>query len=272
MTAMVALFGFTLRQIFGQRKLWLAVALLLLPAAITVLIWAVGGEQTLKHRWEAYHVLMQMLIGLLVPLVCMLYGNALLGAEIEQRTIVYLLTRRLHRATVLLVRFAAVWLALTVLCELALLAAHLCATMSSEAVASPASGGSWQPWVAWRVYAGVTALGVAGYLAVFTTISVVFARSLIVSVVYFVLFELIIANLPLTASAASITHHLRQTVMDRMPEVRGLYDWPREVLEQVFPVGETGIDNLLLAVAVLLGLASVLVTFRELVPARVSRD
>jgi ABC-2 type transport system permease protein len=269
---MLTLFGFTIRQILGQRKLWLAAGLLLLPSAIVVLVRAVGGEQASEHRWETYHVLVWMMIMVLVPLVCMLYGTALIGAEIEQRTFVYLATRRLHRATVLLIRYAATWMALTALCELALLAAHLCATASGGAIAMPGSDVLWQPWPDLRCYALVVALGVAGYVAVFTAISLIFARSLIASVVYFVLVELIVGNLPLAASSLSLNHHLQQTIMSEIPQARRLHDMPKETLDQLFPPGETGTETVLLATAVLLAFAATLVTVRELVPARVGRD
>ena len=92
---MFALFCFTIRQFFGQRKLWLAAAMLLFPAVVVVLVRSVGGGHGAEHRWEMYHVLVQfVLIMLLMPLVCLLYGTALVGAEIEQRTLVYLTTRR----------------------------------------------------------------------------------------------------------------------------------------------------------------------------------
>jgi ABC-2 type transport system permease protein len=270
---MTALFWFTIRQILGQRKLWLSVAALLFPAAIAVLVRSVGGDHAARHAWEMYHVLMQrVLITVLVPLVCLLYGTALIGAEVEQRTLAYLTTRRLHRATVLLVRFAATWSALTVLFALALLALHLGVTWRSPLSMVGDAGATWAPGTDLRAYLAIAPAGAAGYLAVFTTVSLAFRRPLIVAVVYFVLFELVLGNLPVPIQRLSISHALRQTMVTRMPAVRRLYELPPELSEIIYPPGQTGTDALLIVVALLLLASSVLMTCRELVPARISRD
>jgi ABC-2 type transport system permease protein len=270
---MLALFGFTLRQILGQRKLWLAAAILLFPTAVVVLARSVGGERSVGHLWEMYHVLMQfVLIMLLMPLVCLLYGTALIGAEVEHRTLVCLITRRLRRANVLLVRFVATWVALTALFALAMLALHLGVTLHAGIATILGTRTAWQPWHDLRGYLAIAPAGAAGFLAVFTTISLVFSRPLIISVIYVVIFELVLGNLPLPARRLSISHPLRQTMVQRIPGVRRLYELPVEVGDLVYPAGQTGTWTLLAAVAVLLAVACALMTVRELVPARVSRD
>ncbi len=194
---MLALFGFTIRQILGQRKLWLAAAILLFPAAVVVLVRSVGGGQALRHLWGMYQVLMQfVLVMALMPLVCLLYGAGLVGAEVEQRTLVYLTTRRLRRASVLLVRFAATWIVLTVLFALAMLALHYCVTAGFETTITSARGRAWQPWRDLCCYLAISPAGTAGFLAVFTTISLIFPRPLIASVIYVAIFELLLGNLP----------------------------------------------------------------------------
>ncbi len=195
---MLALFFFTIRQIFGQRKLWLTAAMLLFPAAVVLLVRGTGGAHQARHQWEMYHVLMQfVMITGLMPLVCLLYGTALIGAEVEQRTLVYLTTRRLRRATVLLVRFVATWLALSALFAAAMLALHLCVTLRPAVEPEWRPMQAWQPWNDFRVYVAIAPAGAAGFLAVFTTIGLIFGRPLIVSVIYTVLFELVLGNLPL---------------------------------------------------------------------------
>ena len=250
-----------------QRKVLLAVAILLFPGAVAVLARSVGGERSAREMWEIYHVLMQFLLMLvLMPLVSMLYGTALIGGEVEQRTLVYLTTRRLRRATVLLVRFAATWLVLSLLVALSLFVLHVCTTMRAD----PA--GDWQPWQDLRGYLSVAPAGAAGFLAVFTTISLVFGRPLIVSTAYVVVFEVILSNLPVLARRLSIAHPLRQTMVQRIPNIQQLYEVPEGIVDIVYPAGQTGTWTLVTAVAVLLVVASALMTMRELVPARVSRD
>jgi ABC-2 type transport system permease protein len=270
---MFALFAFTVRQILGQRKLWLTAVILLFPAAIVVLVRSFGGEPRGGDLWDMYHVLMQfLLIMLLIPLVCLLYGTALVGAEIEQRTLVYLTTRRLHRATVLLVRFAATWVTLSVLFALAILALHVCVTLRAAVGTLPHTQIAWQPWHDLRAYLAVAPAGAAGFLALFTTISLVFRRPLIFSVLYVVVFELVVGNLPLLARRLSIGHLLRQTLVQQNPVLRRLYELPDFIADLVYPPGQTGTSMLLTLVAVLLLVSGLLMTVRELTPARVGRD
>ncbi|MEW6249907.1 MAG: hypothetical protein AB1716_04615 [Planctomycetota bacterium] len=267
---MIALFGFTLRQILTQHKLWLALLILLFPSGILVLVRSVAGDLRSNELWEAYHVLMQfLLLMLMLPLVCLLYGTALIGAEVEQRTVIYLLTRRLHRATVLLVRFGATWAALTILCAAAMLVLHVTVTYRTGAAAAEIG---WRPWHELRVYLALAPAATAGFLAVFTTISLAFGRPLIISTAYFVVFELVLANLPVQARQLSISHLLRQTLVAEIPRVRRLQQLPVEIADLVYPAGVTGVWTLVLVVAVLLAGAALLMTVRELVPARVSRD
>ncbi len=270
---MLALFTFTLRQMLMQRKLWLAVAMLLFPAAVAVVVRCVGGAADSLRLWQMYHVLMQfVLIVPLMPLVSLLYGTALIGGEVEQRTLVYLTTRRLHRASVLLVRFAAAWLALSMLFGLAILALHVCVTLSAPSGAVPSTGTAWQPWQDLRGYLLIAPAGAAGYLALFTAISLVFSRALMASVLYVIMFELVLGNLPVLARRLSISHLLRQTIVQQIPGVRGLYELRPEIINLVYPPGQTGTWMLLIVVAGLLAMASVLMTVRELMPSRVSRD
>ncbi len=269
---MVPLFGFTIRQILTQRKLALTAAILLFPAAVVVLVRSVAGPPHGHMPYEMYHVLTQfVLLMVLIPLICLLYGTALIGAEIEQRTLVYLITRRLHRATVLLVRFAATWLTLTLLFILSMAVLYLCLTAHPPATTSD-SPPVWPTSRDLGSYVLVAPVAAAAFLALFTAIGFVFSRPLIVSLLYIVVFELVLGNLPVQARRLSISHLLRQTLVDRMPEIRRLYNLPNVLTSVIYPPGESGTWALLILVAALLGLAAALMTVRELVPARISRD
>ncbi len=119
---MKALFLFTFRQVLLERKVLLSVLLFLIPAALGFLVRSLENAESAHDLWERYHGPMNwLLLTLIIPIVCMLYGTALIGAEVESRTLVYLITRRLRRGTVLLVRFVAVALVITLLSEAATL-------------------------------------------------------------------------------------------------------------------------------------------------------
>jgi len=268
-----ALCGFTLRQILGQRKLWLTIAILLFPAAVVVLVRSVGGGRATRDVWEMYHVLMQfVLLMLLMPLVALSYGTALIGAEVEQRTLAYLTTRRLRRGSVLLIRFAATWLVLSALFALAMLALHICVTLHVGVGAVPGTRIVWEPTRDLGFYLALAPAGAGAFLAVFTAISLLFSRPLIVSAIYLAVSELVLGNLPAPVRRLSVSHPLRHFLAEHIPGGRQLYQLPAPILADIYPAGETGLWSLLAITVVLLAAALILMTFRELVPARVSRD
>ena len=109
MSAIIALFFFTVRQSLRDMKFWLVVAALFLPCLLAGVVRYFGPPPTLERVWSLYHGMIQFMFLLgLIPLACMIYGSGLIGAEVESRTITYLITRTLKRRTVLTVRFAAV--------------------------------------------------------------------------------------------------------------------------------------------------------------------
>ena len=118
MGPILALFNFTMRQTLLHRRVWLAVLILAAPCVLHVAIRAVAPPiDEPQDMWEVYHVsALFLLMSVLIPLVCMVYGTALVGADVEAGTMVYLITRRMRRATVLLVKFVATSLVLAVLC------------------------------------------------------------------------------------------------------------------------------------------------------------
>ncbi|MCH9002753.1 MAG: hypothetical protein IIC02_09295, partial [Planctomycetes bacterium] len=109
MRPIAALFLFTIRQTLSSRKIWLTILLLIAPSVLMLIIRNFAPPfDHVRGLWSIYHVFAQFLFIMgLVPLVCMVHGTALIGAEVEARTIVYLITRRMRRATVMLVKFFA---------------------------------------------------------------------------------------------------------------------------------------------------------------------
>lgn len=282
---MLALFTFTVRQLLLQRKIWLTLGLLVFPAGLFGSVRLLLPQPSAMEVWEAYHGLMlHLLLTLILPLVCMLHGLSLLGSEIEQRTIVYLTTRRLHRATVLLVRFVATWLTVTLVLQAAMILTHyalaggvdlqraLPAPAARDYAASVKVAEEWRPGDSLAMFVGVAPVGVAAYLALFMVLSLLARRPLAMSIAYIVIVELVLGSVPLPLKRYTLVHHVRQSVVHRIPDVRRMLDVPRDLLDELYPLDRTGVDNLLIVAGVLLVLGGVLVSVRELSPPRVVRD
>lgn len=276
MGPIVALFNFTIRQTLLDRKIWLSVLLLAAPCALVLVIRNVAPPiDSPKELWEMYHVLAQFfMLMVLVPLVCMVHGTALIGADVEARTIAYLITRRMRKATVLLVKFVATVLVLAVLCDLAMVGLHLCALAGRDVPSLIAHSrfADWSPTSDLCCYLLIIPVGVLSFLAVFSLIGLLTTRPLALSVMYLVVVELVLSNIPVGAKMYSLSCQLRVPLAGAMPRVVDLYELPRELGEQLFPAGATVPPVLLGVVLVALVLSCVLITLRELMPTKVSRE
>ncbi len=272
---MLPLFWFTVRQILLQRKLWIVSLLLVAPAVLVLLIRTFAPVHGVEDLAMRFHVpLMAAMFMLTMPLACLLYGTSLVGAEVDAGTFVYLTTRKLRRATTLLVRYLAGAIVLSVLADVAILLVFCVAAVGVDvAGANAASGGlDWHPWQDLGHYLLVAPLGVATFLAVFTAISLVTAKPLSLAVAYFILVEIVLSNVPLDTCVVSVSHYLRKTLFNGMPWAMRMYDHPPAFMEHHFPPGSTGTAVLLVVMVAMLGLASLAVSLRELVPARVARE
>jgi hypothetical protein len=274
-----ALFWFSIRQTLLHRRIWLILLLLAAPAALNLLIRYVEPDRRLQEVWLRYHGSMQFLMFMVViPLVCMLYGTALLGAEAESGTLVYLLTRRPRRATVLLVRFVATALVLALLLEAAVGALHLCALAGVDLQSLPSvsrrwpRGWQWQPVPELTAYLYVVPLGLLSYLAVFTLIGLAARRPIRASIIYLAVIDLAVGSLPIGARMYTVSDQLRRTMLHAIPRLARLYNLPAELQTLLYPPGSTGTGVLLFVAVAALALSCVLVTVRELTPAQLARE
>jgi len=277
MGPITALFGFTIRQTLLNRKICLPLIILAAPTAIIILIRNFAGPlPDVEAVWRAYHSGVQfLLIQLLIPLVCLIYGTALIGADVDAGTIVYLTTRWIRRRTMLLVKFAANIVVLVVLCDLSIVLLHACTFvgLDLQSVAARSSAfADWNPTNDFCYYLLIIPAGVLSFLAVFTLIGLLTARPLTLSILYLVTVELFISNIPVGARVYSVTHYLRVTMAGVIPELPRLYELPEELSQELYSPGATGLPELFGIALVALALTTVLVTVRELVPAKVARE
>ena len=85
MGPIIALFNFTVRQTLLHRRIWLALLILASPSALHFIIRMLAPPMdNAQEMWEMFHVTMHFMVMLmLVPLVCMVHGVSLVGADVE---------------------------------------------------------------------------------------------------------------------------------------------------------------------------------------------
>ena len=273
-SAKLALFGFTIRQSLTERKIWLVAVLVLMPAVIAGLIRTTATDWHNPVQWQQYHRLVQGLVFAgAIPLMCLLFGPAIMGAEADAGTLAYLLTRRMRRATVFVVRFFAVVLVLTGLSFVSILACHLAAVGGASAEALEWMAPLWAPHREAVQYMAVAGPAVAAFLGVFTVVSLITSRTLIASAMYLITVEVFLANLPMAAQAYTITHQVRKTICAAIPNTTAIHDsLPPALVDKLYGSGESGLMALAIVVGILVAAGCGLVTYRELVPTTVARD
>jgi ABC-2 type transport system permease protein len=124
MTIDLFLLRTALRDVLRPKRLTAAILLVLLPAAIA-LLWRGLVPAKQFAPGDAYNSLAASLVfGFILTILSVIYGTGVVSQEMEQRTIVYLLTRPVPRWRILLAKFVGSVLAITItVCLSALLLA-----------------------------------------------------------------------------------------------------------------------------------------------------
>jgi ABC-2 type transport system permease protein len=228
-------FTLTLRQI-GRRRRIVLVGLLatLIPIGLAVIYRA--GDAVDPLDWTANTLVENIIITLVLPLACLLVGTTAIGAEIEDGTVVYLLSKPLPRRDVIFAKAAAAILITAVF----LLPAAALAPMISLSD-TPGEG-----LVAASVVA--TVFGICAYTMVFVLLSIATPRPLLIGLGYVFIWEGVLGDLFTGTRYLSI----RQYCV-------GIVDGLTTIPERVFEAGLPAVSSLVLILAVT-GAATVLAT------------
>ncbi len=172
-----------MRQLMGRGRTILMLLLALVPLLIAIIVRLVSPADYENQRFVANALYQGIVVTLVLPLVALVYGTAVLGAEIEDGTAVYVLSKPIPRSAIVLAKLAAAWIATTAtVAGCALLAAIV------GIVGAPEDG----------IIIGFTiaiALGALVYSALFIFLSVVTSRALIAGLAYVFIWEGLINGL-----------------------------------------------------------------------------
>ena len=185
-----------------RRLWWLALAAF--PVFIVALV-----QYTLKHRDSDDILLLRhlwtWLLFALIPMLVAILGSLLwttpaVSAELERRSWVYLAVRPNGATAVILGKY------LTSICWV------IPAALLGLTVAIFATGLSAQIdlWRLWRTMAALVMLSCPAYAAIFLLLGVIYPRrAMVMSVVYTLLFELVISFIPAVINKITIQYRLR---------------------------------------------------------------
>ena len=166
----------TLRGLLGRRRSLLLVILPVLLLLLAALIrWASGGEVQ-----SSVHLTNEFAMGTLLPLMCLLIGTGVIGTEIDDGSIVYLLAKPVPRRTILWSKLIVAWGATLVFAVLPIIAA----------VEIAGDEGTRLGWA----YGVTAALAALAYTAVFVALSVVTRNVVIIGLLYALLWETVLGG------------------------------------------------------------------------------
>jgi ABC-2 type transport system permease protein len=169
------IFVLSLRQLLGRRRTFALVALALLPLLVA-LVFRTGNTDTDPVDWTANGLLAGLILFVLLPLVTLVLSTTSLGMEIEDGTIVYLLSKPLSRAQVIVAKLAASWLPAGALVSLS--------AASSAAIALSES----EPGLI-LAFVIAASLGALAYSTVFLLLSLLTSRALVFGLIYVFIWE-----------------------------------------------------------------------------------
>lgn len=184
----------TLRQLGGRGRTILMALLALLPIGLAA-VYRASDSGSDPEEWVAHVLLEVFVVTTLLPLVALVYGTAALGAEIEDGTAVYLLSKPIPRSRIIVGKLLAAWLLTT--------ATVLASALIAGAVGLGGLGGAGiLPGFALAIL-----LGSLVYSALFVMLSTRTSRALIAGLVYVFIWEGLINGLFAGTRLLSVRHY-----------------------------------------------------------------
>ena len=187
-------FELTVKQLAGRGRTLLMLALAMVPVLLAV-IFRLAGEADERQEFVADVLYSGFIVTLILPLTALVYGTAVLGAEIEDGTAVYILAKPIPRARVVVAKLVASWLATSITVAGCGLLAGIIALLGS-----PEDG----------ILIGFTVALVCGslaYSALFLFLSVLTSRALIAGLAYVFIWENLVNGLFSGTRILSVRHY-----------------------------------------------------------------
>lgn len=175
MRAYLAIVRVTLRQLLGGKRIIGLGLLALLPAFVMILVTRNSGERLAYIEFHDAPVVILFLLAL--PIVALIFGAAALGDERRESTLSFLVVRPIPRSLIIAGKLTAAWFAsFLVIGGGGLVATVVLATRA----------GTWSPVAAIIV---ATAIGAAGYAAVFLILGHITSRAVLIGLAYLFIWE-----------------------------------------------------------------------------------
>jgi ABC-2 type transport system permease protein len=190
MTATLA--TLTVRALLNRRRTLLLVLLAALIVVVAALFRLSDPSPEQASRFTG-RLLADFGMGVLLPLVSVIVGTATIGSELDDGTIIYLLSKPIPRVRIGLVKLVVAWSVTVAIVAPAIGLAGLVGTAGDPGLAV--------------AYAVAAAFGALEYTAIFAALSLITSRALVVGLAYVVIWEGVIAGLFAGTRTVSVRQH-----------------------------------------------------------------
>lgn len=207
-TALAAMMALSLRRAMNSRRLLIVAFLLSLPSVIAGLVryYEIGQMEPDRAAHELLEVeqvlVMFVLPHALVPLVALIYSAGLIGDEVEEQTITYLLLRPLPKWTIYACKLAASVVATSLVTAVFVALVYGVLHWQRDSFVEVLTRRA-------PVTAAFIALALAAYCSIFGLIGLLMKRALVIGVVYIILFEGTLANIDFLVRRGTVMYYFR---------------------------------------------------------------
>ena len=171
----------TWRQMFAQRRAWVAAGVALLPAVVTILF-RLAADPAAEQAGFFSVLQREVVLGILLPLAALVFGTEAFGGEAEDGTLVYLLVKPLRRWRVVTSKYVV--------------AALTCFIVMVPAVCLPwllLDDAALTFGIARALVAGA-AVGAALYAGLFVMLGILTTRAFTLGLIYVIGFENVLSR------------------------------------------------------------------------------
>ena len=175
--------GLTLKQLVGQRRSLLVVALAAIPVLVALAVRLTQNSGDNPQEGVTNVLLAGFVVQFVLPLTALIFGTAALGQEFEEGTSVYLLARPTPRWQIVAGKLLAAWAATSAVVVGSTLAAGLVVLLGEDDLV-PILG----------AFTVATIVGGLGYVSLFLWLSVTTGRALAIGMGYVFLWEATITS------------------------------------------------------------------------------
>ncbi len=190
----------TLRALLDRKRTWLMIGLAAMPVLLVALAVALGPAEIEADDFDS------IIIATILPLIALVFGTSAMGPELEEGTIIYLLSKPIRRLRLVTAKSVVAAALTAALVAPATLLAGLVATLGGSDVAGVAVA-----------YAVAAMAGGAAYAVVFLAVSTFTRWALIVGLLYVLLWEGFLADL----LPGTNTFSIRQATLGVARELSG---------------------------------------------------